>query len=69
MEPAYRVQIPDDFGAVTAAGAERARRWRESVRNAVMTLLSHGYRAEAFHRAPPGALPYYTFVRHDPSDR
>ncbi|HSA54430.1 MAG TPA: hypothetical protein VLE53_01945 [Gemmatimonadaceae bacterium] len=69
MEPAYRVQIPDDFGAISATGPHQARRWRESVRHAVITLLSHGYRVDAFRRATPGRLPYYTLVHQDSDHR
>ena len=66
-ERAYRVQIPDDFGAVKAAGPERALRWRENVRSAMTALLGHGYRVDAFHRGSADRLPYYRLVHEDPA--
>lgn len=68
-EPSYRVQIPEDFGALKAAGADRALHWRENVRGVVTGLLSHGYRVDAFHRGSPDRLPYYTLVHEDRAHR
>jgi predicted GNAT superfamily acetyltransferase len=61
--PAYRVQIPADWDAVRSEGGERARRWRSVVRDAVTTLLAHGYRVDAFDRGTEDHLPSYRFVR------
>jgi predicted GNAT superfamily acetyltransferase len=60
---AYRVQIPADWDAVRSAGGESARRWRSVVRDAVTTLLAHGYRVDAFDRGAADHLPSYRFVR------
>lgn len=67
IEPAYRVQIPEDFGVVKASGSDRALRWRKNVRGAMTVLLSHGYRVDAFHRGSRERLPYYRLV-HEASD-
>lgn len=58
-----RVEIPEDFGAVKAAGNDAAMRWRLRVREIVTALLSRGFRVTGFHRPPGGSPAFYVFER------
>ena len=58
-----RVEIPEDFGAVKAAGGEGAMEWRLRFRELITGLLAHGFRVTGFHRPASGSAPYYVLDR------